>query len=834
MKICLITPPSPFLIDERVFPALGVLRVGAVLEQAGHTVDHLDLCGVTNYEDVINDYHGASVFGVTATTLRFLLPCRSERSCARSGGRRRSSAVLMPPVYAAAKRGNERAKISLDYLLGTSMSWSLEMVEGDLHGPSLRGLVDADDPKRILWNTSKDFEESPWPARHLVDMDSYHYTIDGVKSTSAIAQLGCLSPDTPIVLSSMYEKPISEIVVGDEVLCFDTETRKVVPRRVEQTYQREADDLWEIEWGNGQRLRITGEHPIYTREGWKTIQEIEVGGVSAYLRGMQYEFSRQIGLPDREVLHENVQGRVAEDSSEYDVATRWAGDNESAICCDDSRRKAPILHGGEEQYPPTDATNQGEVVVYKTRPPESDEASGGGEKGFDLDPGEVRGNLFRANEEVVGRREARSPHNGHKKYIAKQNGDAICGDSVQRSSPIPLRRKWRFLDRALYIGETQESRLPLKEGEEGDFVPRRILASGGRDGSRAGLLEQGVDPAYGMVEGIEGRQSSHLNSEASILWSTITSKRFIGRGTVCNITICPTHNYFANGMLVHNCPFHCKFCGNRNSPMLRQIRVRSPENVVQEMVHLHDRYGISGIMHFQDELNVSHKGLVDLMRQMKETEIDWKQRGFVKAELFNEEQAESMYAAGFRWLMCGFESAHPRILKNIAKNATQDDNTRMLRIAHKAGIKVKALMSVGHPGESEETILATRDWLLEEKPDEFDVTIITVYPGTPYFDEAVCIGEPVYKFETNGDALYSENTDFHLDQAYYKGRPGDYHAFVWTDYISREKIATMRDEVEHEVRTKLGIPYASSAAAINFEHSMGQHLPSNILKTSAA
>ncbi len=462
MRICLITPPSPFLLDERVYPALGILKVAAVLELNGYHVDHLDLCGVKNYEKAVTDYTGAEVYGITATTpqipaaLGVLHALRArDVSC---------KTILGGPhptlVHAAAKRGNQRAQKALDHLLGAFDV----VVAGDgekaiLTALHSRGLVDADDPKGILWNTSKDFEAAPWPARHLVDMDSYHYQIDGAKATSMIAQLGC--------------------------------------------------------------------------------------------------------------------------------------------------------------------------------------------------------------------------------------------------------------------------------------------------------------------------------------------------------------------------PFHCKFCGGRNSPMLRQIRIRPSGSVIDEMLHLHERYGMAGIMHFQDELNVNHRNLVDLMVKIKETGIPWQQRGFVKAELFNDEQAEVMYAAGFRWLLCGFEAAHPRILKNIAKNATMEDNTRMLRTAHRHGIKVKALMSVGHPGESEETILAIRDWLLAEKPDEFDVTIITVYPGTPYFDESVEVEEPVYKFVTNGDALYSEHTDFHRDMQYYKGAPGEYKSYVWTDFISRERLCQLRDEVEAEVRMKLGIPYASGAAAINFDHSMG-------------
>ena len=50
--ICLITPPSVFLLDERVFMNLGILKVAAVLEKRGHSIEFLDLSGIQNYEDV--------------------------------------------------------------------------------------------------------------------------------------------------------------------------------------------------------------------------------------------------------------------------------------------------------------------------------------------------------------------------------------------------------------------------------------------------------------------------------------------------------------------------------------------------------------------------------------------------------------------------------------------------------------------------------------------------------------------------------------------------------------------------------------------------------------
>jgi anaerobic magnesium-protoporphyrin IX monomethyl ester cyclase len=222
---------------------------------------------------------------------------------------------------------------------------------------------------------------------------------------------------------------------------------------------------------------------------------------------------------------------------------------------------------------------------------------------------------------------------------------------------------------------------------------------------------------------------------------------------------------------------------------------------------------------------------------------DFKLRGFIKAELFTDAQAEAMYRAGFRWILTGFESGSPRILKNINKKATRDENSRCVEIAKKHGLKVKALMSIGHPGESEETVMDTKNWLSEVKPDDFDVTIITTYPGTPYYDLAVKAerrngDEPawVYTFQPTGDKLYSYDLDYTEVADYYKGRPdGGYKSHVYTDYLSADDLVHLRDELEKDVRKSLNIPFNPSGSAIRYEHSMGQpgpYLPPNILRSS--
>jgi anaerobic magnesium-protoporphyrin IX monomethyl ester cyclase len=290
------------------------------------------------------------------------------------------------------------------------------------------------------------------------------------------------------------------------------------------------------------------------------------------------------------------------------------------------------------------------------------------------------------------------------------------------------------------------------------------------------------------------------------------------------------------------CPFGCGFCGGRFSPMLRRVRMRSVETIIDEMVHLNRTYGVTGFMFYDDELNVNLK-MTEMMRLIAKTAKDlnakFRLRGFIKAELFTDEQAEAMYEAGFRWILTGFESGSPRILRNMNKKATLEDNTRCVEIARRHNLKVKALMSIGHPGESTESVMETNRWLLEVRPDDFDATIITPYPGSPYHDSSVPHPdqEGVWMYTTHGDHLYSRELDYTKVADYYKGDPdGGYTSYVFTDHLTANELVELREFMERDLRRTLQIPYNPSAAAIRYEHSMGQfgvRLPSRILKKSS-
>lgn len=290
------------------------------------------------------------------------------------------------------------------------------------------------------------------------------------------------------------------------------------------------------------------------------------------------------------------------------------------------------------------------------------------------------------------------------------------------------------------------------------------------------------------------------------------------------------------------CPFGCGFCGGRNTRSLRTIRMRSTASILRELEYLYDEHRFTAFMFYDDELNVS-KSMPQLMNGISDLQarlgVDFFLRGFVKAELFTDEQAAAMYRAGFRWILCGFEAGHARILENINKGATLADNDRAMEIARRHGLRVKALMSVGHPGESEQSVVALHDWLIASRPDDFDCTVITTYPGTPYYDEAVphrtLPGIWTYTCRS-GDRLHAEEVDFARVAEYYKGDPDSgYHAYVFTDHLSSARLVELRDWVERDVRAKLAIPFSAAKPALRYEHSMGQcALPPFLVRSSAA
>ncbi|MEK7849462.1 MAG: GTP cyclohydrolase I FolE [Candidatus Omnitrophota bacterium] len=67
------------------------------------------------------------------------------------------------------------------------------------------------------------------------------------------------------------------IGIGDELLTFD-EKHNLVYTKVQEVFQRKADEIYQIEISQGISVKVTGEHPFYVQgRGWIKAKDLELG-----------------------------------------------------------------------------------------------------------------------------------------------------------------------------------------------------------------------------------------------------------------------------------------------------------------------------------------------------------------------------------------------------------------------------------------------------------------------------------------------------------------------------------------------------------------------------
>jgi anaerobic magnesium-protoporphyrin IX monomethyl ester cyclase len=204
-SVCLITPPWAFLLDERVFVSLGVLKVAASLEARNYRVSLLDLSGVENFLAPLEDYLAVcqdAAIGITVTTPQLPAVMRIAATVRRL--RPDLRLILGGPhvtlVYSAQKLEKKRGIINgrghrsaaqLETIFDVLCSGDGELAVFEALKDDAPRVIDGDDPKGGLFLTDEMFTDGPLPARHLVDLKSYRYSIEGHRATSLIAQLDC-------------------------------------------------------------------------------------------------------------------------------------------------------------------------------------------------------------------------------------------------------------------------------------------------------------------------------------------------------------------------------------------------------------------------------------------------------------------------------------------------------------------------------------------------------------------------------------------------------------------------------------------------------------------
>lgn len=183
------------------------------------------------------------------------------------------------------------------------------------------------------------------------------------------------------------------------------------------------------------------------------------------------------------------------------------------------------------------------------------------------------------------------------------------------------------------------------------------------------------------------------------------------------------------------CTAGCKYC-IKHVTYQYSVRLRSPENIMEELWLLHD-LGIHNIHMYADLFTVSRDQVVGLCKLIVEQGLKVRWTCNSRVDYVDEEMLQLMGKAGCWMISWGIESGSEEILRRARKGAYPDKVERALSWSKEAGIGNWGYFIIGLPGETEQTIRQTIDFAKRLPLDLALFHIAAPYPGTPFFFDVV-------------------------------------------------------------------------------------------------
>ena len=166
MDICLVRCPSPFLIDERAFPPLGLMAVGAGLKRAGHDVVIYD--GELDELPLDYDYYG---FGPTSPEYPAAVDCLHRIKEVNPNAR-----VIVGGAH-----------VTLVYLQCLKDGFDA-LVVGDGENAAEEAFLGN---RQVIFAESLPLDSYPIPDRSLVNLRNYNFKLRNRPATTVMGSRGC-------------------------------------------------------------------------------------------------------------------------------------------------------------------------------------------------------------------------------------------------------------------------------------------------------------------------------------------------------------------------------------------------------------------------------------------------------------------------------------------------------------------------------------------------------------------------------------------------------------------------------------------------------------------
>lgn len=195
----------------------------------------------------------------------------------------------------------------------------------------------------------------------------------------------------------------------------------------------------------------------------------------------------------------------------------------------------------------------------------------------------------------------------------------------------------------------------------------------------------------------------------------------------------PLFNYvlFPGATMItsRGCPYQCSFCDR--SVFNRGFRYNSAQYIYEHMKYLKKYFGVRHINIYDDLFTANRKRIADLCKLLIDKPLGIQFNCAVRVGHTDDELLKMLKQAGLLMVSLGIESGDPKMLERHKAGVTLKQVRDTVELVQKHNIRVKGLFMMGLPGETEESVIKTSDFILSLGLDEMNLSKFTPFYGAP-------------------------------------------------------------------------------------------------------
>jgi radical SAM superfamily enzyme YgiQ (UPF0313 family) len=180
------------------------------------------------------------------------------------------------------------------------------------------------------------------------------------------------------------------------------------------------------------------------------------------------------------------------------------------------------------------------------------------------------------------------------------------------------------------------------------------------------------------------------------------------------------------------CPYACSYCDR--SVFGKSFRFNSADYMIAHVRYLKERFGVRHINFYDDQFTFNRQRVEAFARQLLDQRLGITYNCAARAEHLDEDLLRLMKASGCWMVSLGIETGDPALLAQHRQRADLDLLRDRILMIKRAGLRMKGLLMMGLPGESEESVRRSMDYVFSLPIDVFNLAKFTPFPGSPIYE----------------------------------------------------------------------------------------------------